>query len=217
MKNLTRFLIPILILIITACTKGGGNVYFSGKVYNAVTGEGISGVEIKLIKSNPFAGDPLSGETTVEQALISDAKGRFEIIETIGSTSAYWYIVNHPGYELIGWEVSGDESPRKVRNGEEDYDNLKLVPYGDKEFDMDNVICNNSADSMQFRRTYLLTGESQGWSDFRLGCYSYQGVGQYSIGDYRYDWYVIRNGVRTDSTKIVTVHENDTTLVELFY
>ena len=50
------------------------------------------------------------------------------------------------------------------------------------------------------------------------GCIDEQGITDpIKIGNYRYDWYVIRNGVRTDSSKIFTVYENDTTHVELFY
>ena len=50
------------------------------------------------------------------------------------------------------------------------------------------------------------------------GCYESQGVSSpVPIGDYLMKWYVVRNGVRTDSSKIITVFENDTTELETFY
>ena len=74
---------------------------------------------------------------------------------------------------------------------------------------------------MRFKRIYLLNDEGSSYSTPRFGCYDWSSpIGEdwsSPIGDYRYDWYVIRNGVRTDCTKVFTVYENDTTSIELFY
>ena len=73
---------------------------------------------------------------------------------------------------------------------------------------------------MKANFTYLMTGETNSNNTYRTGCYENLATDNYfdnPIGEYRYDWFVIRNGVRTDCTKIFTIHEGESTLIEVFY
>nr|WP_294862689.1 hypothetical protein [uncultured Fluviicola sp.] len=40
----------LMILIVVSCTKFGKNVTLKGRVVNPITGEGIEGAEVKLLK-----------------------------------------------------------------------------------------------------------------------------------------------------------------------
>jgi hypothetical protein len=215
MKNL---LYISLILLLFSCTKEGGNFYFEGRVYNPVTGAGIPGIEIKLVKQQPLLGDVATGGTSkVVKSVVSDANGNFKLVAVSNLAADHYYLTESTdAYKMIGWE-NGEKEIRGVLKGKEDYDNLRLVPYGNNAYHFKNVNCIDENDSMSFNRTYLLTGETNNWSSFRTGCYDVSGDISFAEGDYRYDWYVIRSGVRTDSSRIFTVQEGQTTHVEVFY
>ena len=118
---------------------------------------------------------------------------------------------------MIGWQGGGDEI--KTVELEEVNDNLEIVPMGRYRQHIKNVFCEGANDSLHIELTYLLTGHTFNNNIFTTGCYeSSQNVGpKVGIGDYRNDWYVIRNGVRTDCSKVFTIYEDDTTFVEAFY
>lgn len=194
-------------MLLLSCTKGSGNIYVEGKTYNPVTGAPIPNVKIELIRTNkPGAGDPFTGGTATVKEVYSDANGNF-VIEHLGALHGDYHVlptVDGNTYQIIGWENAGGLT-RAIEVSEETYDDLKVVTKGKYGYHIKNVNCIDSNDSMHRELTWL-------------GCYEASGVsGEIPIGDYRWDWYVIRNGVRTDCTKVFTVYENDTTFVELFY
>ncbi|OFZ16692.1 MAG: hypothetical protein A3D92_03515 [Bacteroidetes bacterium RIFCSPHIGHO2_02_FULL_44_7] len=48
----TAFGFLLLGLLLSTCTKDGKNITVQGRVYNPVTGEGISDCEIRLVKES---------------------------------------------------------------------------------------------------------------------------------------------------------------------
>jgi hypothetical protein len=212
-----------LILLLFSCTKGKGNIYAEGRVYNPITGEGHSGIEMKLIRTNAMTGDPFEGSNRKhEQTVITDEKGRF-VIEHIGNLfGTYILQPRDPSGTLnnVKWDQfeSAIDGERPIEPKEELYDNFQMVPFGYIKRHTKNVNCEGPNDSMHIELTYLLTGVKYEHNNFNLGCFeNLSGPTLKPIGDYRNDWYVIRNGVRVDCTKVFTIYENDTTFVERFY
>lgn len=157
-KLIVIFCLLITPILFTTCTKEGGNFYFEGRVYNAVTGVGIEGIEIKLIKEQPLLGDVANGGTSkVVKSVVSDANGNFKLVAVSNLAADHYYLTEVPTdqYKMIGWGNGGSEI-RDVLKGEEDYDDLRLVPYGRIHSDIKNVNCEGPNDSMHIELTYLL-------------------------------------------------------------
>nr|WP_294859953.1 carboxypeptidase-like regulatory domain-containing protein [uncultured Fluviicola sp.] len=70
-----RYLLFVSVLLLLGCTKFGKNVTLKGRVMNPVTGEGIPGAEVKLLK---IAGGYDSNYKTIKSAT-TDASGSFEL------------------------------------------------------------------------------------------------------------------------------------------
>ena len=212
-------LIPILLISLIALScKKSRTLHFTGKVVNAVTGEGIGGIEMQLIETRGAdLQDPFQTNLDAVEIIQSDANGNFEIEYTGWNRYGYYILtnLNSQTHKMVGWQGGGDEI--KTVELEEVNDNLEIVPFGVRFLKTKNINCIDENDSANFDITYLLTNMISDNNFYWTGCVDGQGVSSWSIGDYRYDWYVIRSGVRTDCTKVFTVHENDTALVELFY
>jgi hypothetical protein len=215
MKNL--FYIS-LILLLLSCTKGKGNIYAEGRVYNPISGQGISGIEVRLMRTN---NPTLAYEGTgleQKELVVTDGNGNF-VIEHIGNLfGTYELRVKDPSgdFKEIGWDETGTEN-REIKPKEEVYDNYMMIPYGNLSLHTENVNCQGPDDSLHRELTYLFQNETYNNDVFWLGCQNGQGISKWPIGDYRYDWYVIRGGVRTDSSTSFTIVEGQTTHVEVFY
>ena len=213
----------LAIILLTTCTKGKGNIYAEGRVYNPITGEGHSGIEMKLIRTNAINGDLFEGSNRKhEQTVITDENGNF-VIEHIGNLfGTYILQPRDPSgtYVNVTWDQykSALDGERPIKPKEELYDNFQMVGLGVTNFYLKNVNCVNEFDSLHYERTYLLTNKNYANNFYWTGCLNsdgnYTGSGE---GDYKVDWYVIRNGVRTDSSTFFTVHEGQTTNVDIFY
>jgi hypothetical protein len=71
-----------------------------------------------------------------------------------------------------------------------------------------NLNCIDSNDEIKFRRLWLSTNES---NDFVIqsGCFQFDGdYFSLPIGNYKYEWYVTKNGVTTFHDSIFTLSEN---------
>ena len=214
-KLITILLISLLVL---SCKKNR-TLHFTGKVVNAVTGEGIEGIEMKLIEtSGPSISDPFSTQSDDVKTLYSDVDGSFEFVYTGWNRKGYYILTNldYQTHDMIGWQDGGDE----IKNVEleEINDNLEIVPMGRFSSHIKNVNCQGADDSMHVELTYLLTGVTYINNNFQIGCYEQYGVSSpIGIGDYRHDWYFVRNGLRTDSVAYFSVFENDTTHTLVYY
>ncbi|AEA43804.1 T9SS type A sorting domain-containing protein [Fluviicola taffensis] len=82
-----RALFSILcLLLLSTCTKFGKTDTAKGRVLNPVTGEGISGVELKLLKSTA---DLLHVALDIGEITIYNAQGQEQKTNVIGTDRAY--------------------------------------------------------------------------------------------------------------------------------
>ena len=199
--------------------KKSRTLHFTGKVVNAVTGEGIGGIEMQLIETRGAdLQDPFQTNLDAVEIIQSDANGDFEIEYTGWNRYGYYILtnLNSQTHKMIGWQGGGDEI--KTVELEEVNDNLEIVPKGRYRYDIKNINCFDDTDTMHRELFWLLTNTNYPNNFFWTGCHEKQGVsGKINVGDYRWDYYVIRNGVRTDSSIFFTINENDTTDVQIYY
>lgn len=198
-----RIIVLIALTFLAIACKKDRTIVFTGRVINAVTGEGIAGVQMELVETRGVSiEDPLQTDLDIVQEVTSDANGDFNITYTGWNRYGY-YILTHLNtntHKMIGWQNGGDEI--KEVELETFQDNLEIVPYTYQNFSVKNIDCFDESDSMRFNRIYLLTGETINWSSPRMGCY---------------DWFVYKNGVRTDSSRVFNVIEGDSTEVFIHY
>ena len=218
----TSFQLAIFCLLasfLVTCTKGKGNIYAEGRVYNPNSGEGIEGVEVILMRTNnptvEYQGTPLKRK----EISTTDADGNYKI-EHIGSLFGTYELrvaLDPSKYAPVGWD-SGSYGYRPIKPKEEVYDSFRIVGLGFLEVHLKNVNCEGPADSFHFEQVNLLTNDISINNVFWEGCLDEDdNYGAKPAGNYRYDWYVIRGGVRTDSSIFFTINENDTTDVQIYY
>ena len=74
-RTISSLIIAVLLITLGACTKFGKNITIEGRVENPITGEGIPGVEIWLLKTTWG----INGANKSVKTVFSDNNGNFEI------------------------------------------------------------------------------------------------------------------------------------------
>ncbi len=193
-----RFLISFFILTtIISCTKFGKNVTVKGRVMNPVTGAGIEGAEVKLLK---VVGGYDSNYKTIK-SVTTDASGAFELDKYTWTKPVARCEVGDL-YKL-GWTKDGgqtfiDNFELEVKKGKVINADFYAVPYGNYKIVVNNINCQGLNDTIIIRRTNQL--ESFLAIDWILtGCGGYNSsFSQAPMGTVYTHYTVIRNGISTE-------------------
>ena len=140
MKALNIFFGLSLLFALSTCTKFGKNVTVKGRVLNPLTGEGIAGEEVWLIRTEYFQ---LPGGGKIIKKATTDANGNFELSK---------FTLSHPTFQVnlsgkyygIGWwkgneYASFQELPAKI--GKTMKMEYHAVPYGKYQLKVNNINC----------------------------------------------------------------------------
>lgn len=210
MKYIPGYIIA-LFLLAASCTKVGKNVTVTGHVLNPITGEGISGAELHLLRGT--GGIP-GGYKSIKEAF-TDETGYFEINKmTLSKVILRLHDDGDLPYYKIGWHVEGsyigglnDLSVKKGKKMQADY---HMVPYGEIKTSLHNVNCEGPNDTLIFNRTYISFETEAIFQPFILtGCYDNDGAyAQVPSGDYLIEWTVIRSGVSNSYSHVLNVPAN---------
>lgn len=206
-KILYIFLVSILIF---SCTKGGGNIYIEGRVFNPVTGDGIKGIEIDLLR-NKFGGavGAQSGGVKLCELVYTDENGHFEIKHTGGLQSYYVQALpNAEDYYGIGWINISTKNKTypigggsfTVKKGKNMHADFRAVPYGYIKLNINNINCQGAGDHfVLYSEGTQVDINKNGLMIDETGCYQYNEVGYSKIpmGGRYYRWEVTRNGITT--------------------
>ncbi|AEA43806.1 hypothetical protein [Fluviicola taffensis] len=212
------FLFTILILV-SGCTKFGKTDTAKGRVLNPVTGEGISGVELKLLKST--AGLP--GGNKAVKTVTTDGDGFYEISKA--GLKGYSLSCNLPAdYYPLGWFIDGELKNTNTGNvglkkGKTLHADFYAVPYGEIKISIHNVNCQGPNDTLIYVRNYASLNGVLVFQPFTLtGCYDNNGVfAKVPSGDYSIKWTVIRNGISNSYSHILTVSGNGQAVYNIDY
>ncbi len=190
-----------------------------GRVMNPVTGEGIEGAEVKLLK---IVGSYDSNYKTIKSA-ITDASGNFELDKYTWSSP----VVRCETGDLyqLGWTKDGgqtfiDNFELEVKKGKTTNADFYVVPYGNLILNIQNVNCGGSGDTMYFRKKWLGFTDFEGsYSTPRTGCYSYTSPSAFQVpmGTYVYEMKVIRSGITSYVYGTIVVPETGVVTINIDY
>jgi hypothetical protein len=189
MSNFILKLVMVTVVTITFsfCTKFGKNITVKGRVINPITNEPISGITVFLHQN-------WKSKTIKKMATGED--GGFELSAAhIGPVWAGTDYRNYQDYYDLGWDYNGKYySEIKVDKGKTMHVDYHLVPYGNMKTPIHNVNCQG----VNVFQSFTLTG-----------CYNNNGAfASVPSGDYNIEWTVIRNGVKTKYSNVLTVPGN---------
>lgn len=208
--------LSMLFLVSLSCTKDGKNITVQGRVYNPVTGEGISDCEIRLVKESL----ELPGGNKTVEVVTPDANGYFELSHTSVSARYVGCFFDNGKYYEIGWIQNGQNigsSLVPVKRGKFTYLDCEAVPYGTIEQHVENVNCQSAADEMQIRFKTQFDTDYLYWSPIIYGCENSIGSAKVPMGWRYYETKVVRSGVTTYVYDTVFVTESGITNAEILY
>lgn len=223
MKAQINLLIIIFLLFGTmnSCTKFGKNVTIEGRVENPITGEGISGAEIWLLKTTMG----LPGADKEIKTAISDANGNFELNKFSFRADKIRMGDAHGDYYTIGWHKDGEyvstNSTLEIKKGKKLNVDFHMVPYGELQIRIKNTACFDALDKVKI----YFDGESDESRTFNPGLL-YEKVGCMDVLDskvkttmgYKYfHWISIKNNITTTYYDTVFVGENTVSTISVFY
>jgi hypothetical protein len=155
MKAQINSLIIIIFLMgaMNSSTKFGKNITIEGRVENPITGEGISGAEIWLLKTTMG----LPGADKEIKTAISDANGNFELNKFSFRADKIRMGDAHGDYYTIGWHKDGEyvstNSTLEIKKGKKLYVDFHMVPYGEYRIRINNINCQGINDTIIINQT----------------------------------------------------------------
>ena len=223
MKRLS--LICIVLLSLTTCTKFGKNITVTGRVYNPLTGEGFSDVEMIILREKWAGFNPGHKEVKTTK---TDANGYFEMSKLGGANT---YKVNAKdlngvyflGSTTLGWYVDGEFQTSggscTLKKGKTTNVELRVVPYGKYKLNVENQNCQGSTDTFIVNTYNSIDDYYDGFNpSIYVGCYSnFGGFNQAPMGWYRFYGEVHRNGVITYISDSVYLEAGGEAVLNMFY
>ena len=210
-------LLAILSISALSCTKLGKNVTIEGRVMNPITGEGIEGIELELLRTT--AGLP-GGYKSVKSTR-SNTDGSYEISK--GGLAGYWLACRVPAeYYQIGWvqngsNVTASTGNLNVKKGKTMHADFYAVPYGEYQIKIKNINCTGSNDSIILKRTNEV-GSFIAADWVFTGCADYTtSTSKVPMGKIFTKYTVIRSGISTDFETDFMVVPNQMNYQEILY
>ena len=225
MKLTTKIPLLILLLGFLSCTKGGGNIYVEGRVYNPVTGEGIPDVKINLTKAK-VGGAPASqsgGYKTVK-SVTTNAEGYYEITHSTILLQDYYIRVEEPAdYYSLGF-IDGEGNYQngslfKVNKSKNTYVGYEAISFAKIKYIISNNNCTGSTDKLVLYEESLSASEyfiDAGWQ--HDGCVNFEsdylGV---PMGRLALRWEVTKNITTTTYHDTIYLEEGEQRVYEINY
>ncbi len=218
-----KFLILLFVVVgFLACTKDGKNITVRGRVYNPVTGEGISDCEIRLLKTT--SGSPgTSGSYEAVATVTPDADGYYELNHTSIFGRYVGCYVDSYVYRELGWVKDGvqtnNQSFEKVNLGKITDLDCQVVPIGKFTAHILNSNCEGASDEMQFRSKMHWESGYGDWSSIRAGCYDFTSTAptEVPMGYRYYETRVIRPSGTYYVYDTVYVPQTGVAHIDIFY
>jgi hypothetical protein len=190
MKNIEFRLICFLLIIFTSCQDKEKLVHV--KVINAVTNEGYSGLQFSIIGQREGVFES-HYKTEYEGVLNENGEALFDF--KMKNSKSYRLFVEVPEnncyYNDLTYVMKHDSSNMHAY--------FEFAPCSSLKFEINNVNCQGSSDSMRFRNK-MSYSDWESWSTDRSGCYAYTSENFFDVpmGWRIYEWEVNRSGVITN-------------------
>ena len=213
--NSLRF--ALIFMIALSCTKIGKNITVKGRVLNPITGVGISGVEIKLLRSQNLQ---YNGGYKAIKKVVSDENGNYEINAT--RLGPIYLIPGEIGQNYsLGFSYEGQYySMKKVDKGKVMHIDYHLVPYGKLQINIKNTNCFDQNDQLRIFRSHSIPGFYDNVPNPAIytGCVDQQGnLNQAPMGWYKYNGTITKNGVETTIRDSIYLDAETTRIWNIYY
>lgn len=144
----------ILVLALASCTKFGKNVYVDGYVRNAITGEPVPNVSLKLYRKQIDWGDPLGTASKTLKSTTTDANGYFKA-EHLSTPFNAVYIQMGGGVDG-GYVLVDGQNPTLIKKGKKNHVDFGIVPYGYLKHTIKNTSCFDQTDTLVLNIKYQI-------------------------------------------------------------
>ncbi len=189
----------LLSLSLFSCTKHR-EIKIIGR--NAVTGQGYEGLQYEVVSSRTgndgevYRSEALGNLNANGEAFVSikQKNSRTYSIRLFGPSNSC-YANNVIQYFDSPYDVNGTFT-------------FEFAECAYLKLHVHNLNCIDSNDEIKFRRLWLSTNESNNFV-IQSGCFQFDGdYFSLPIGNYKYEWYVTKNGVTTFHDSIFTLSAN---------
>ena len=188
MKNIIYYsLVFIFSFVFTGCTK---KITIKVRTYNKVTGESYPNSHIWIVKQTS------TGNFKTIYDGYTDQNGELLISKVFFKT----------GHQLFSEPEGGAPNQCYINNYsvaifKDGYDNKEInfeyAPCGYLSLSIHNNSCQGITDSITYTRNWL-SGNYSGSGRTQIGCFNYDSdFVQIPMGDYQYEWVVVKNGITT--------------------
>jgi hypothetical protein len=210
----------LAIFCFCACTKLGKNVTIEGRVMNPITGEGIEGIELELLRTT----SGLPGGYKSVKSTRSNTDGSYEISK--GGLAGYWLACRVPvEYYQIGWVQNGSNVTAStgnltVKKGKKMHADFYAVPYGKLQIVIKNNNCFDVNDELSIFRTHSIQDFYSGVPNPAIytGCVNQVGnLNKAPMGWYTYSGTVTKNGITTSISDSIYLEEDETEIWNINY
>lgn len=168
-KYFVLIAIPLLLL---ACKKEQ-TIHITAT--NAVTGAPYPGLHYTVTRQ--ITGMFEEKSKTVASGTLNE-NGEVYITKRLNKNASY-----HIGIEDPGNICYSNQTSFTFADGDNFEANFEFAECAYLKLNVHNINCQGAGDSMRFRSKYSYT-DWEGWSSYRLGCYSYDDMG----GEYKFLW-----------------------------
>jgi len=201
MKKTATYL-TLILFILLSCAKDGKRIFVEGKVLNPITGEGIEGIRVKIMKN------ALSGGYKVLKETYTDADGNYELGVNSVAIDVYVRCDGDFGLHIIGWDLNFETEfvdivtfriPKKGRVYNADY---HTVPEGGLKKSIINTSCFNDNDEIKiFAQDEVVSINQSAGPLMQTGCVSMlYGNDEFDnpSGKIFYHYFVTKNNITTE-------------------
>ncbi len=218
MRVVVLSLFMIAVFLFTTCTKFGKNVYVDGYVRNAITGEPVPNVSLKLYRKQIDWGDPLGTASKTLKSTTTDANGYYKA-EHLSTPFNAVYIQMGGGVEG-GYVLVDGQNPTLIKKGKKNHVNFGIVPYGQLHWHIKNINCEGVTDTMWYKIKYQYDSDFLSiWSFPFTGCADITGNGtdKMEMGNHIIYMRIKRPSGTIYKYDTVFVNESGITNFDLFY
>ncbi|MCB0476949.1 MAG: hypothetical protein KDC84_02230 [Crocinitomicaceae bacterium] len=205
-----------IVLLSTSCTKRR-SVRIS--VYNPITGEryeNIHGGLSERKKDGIFLGLYNNSKWQTVENFVTDINGEAGFTYKFLHNHAYFAFIEYSKDEFELYKINSQIAySQKAKFG---YAEFQLIPLAKIKLNIRNVNCQGAQDTMKLYRVFQLDSDSGNPQNF-YGCYDFMAnyYSKIKMGEWRYEWEVIRNGISTFHDTTFYLNENDSIEVNIFY
>lgn len=221
MKKHLFFYLLVFVLSFFSCRFVTPSTHVSGSLFNAVTQEPIAGEPIIIMERGYYFG-PDRGIIKTE---VTDENGEFEFKFKTSVLPEYDCEIMHSDrFIQIGGDDLSNVDMRKVHKNEM---NFIVAPKAFLRLPINNTHYVNAQDEMGYRCYHVELkkqqfGRPNDGYDTRFGDYHAEGAYydqaiEVPMGTYAFDWYVIRNGIKTTFVDTLYLAAEQDTLYEINY